>query len=147
TYAEDGMRERLAEVFADWEVWSAQVLDSHLSYPILPFFRSTHDNQSWLSALGAVLDAATLVLTTVEDVPRGPARLMRKGGVHLVEDLAQYFRLDEPPSAYVEEPEFDDACDHLRFAGYRLGDRDLAWAAFSHSRAEYAAALNAMARL
>ena len=73
-YADDEMVDRLPQLFADWEVWSATVLESHLSYPILAFFRSTHDNQSWVSALGAVLDAATLILTTIEEVPRGPAR-------------------------------------------------------------------------
>ena len=146
TYAKDDMVERLADVFADWEVWSAQVLDSHLSYPILALFRSTHDNQSWLSALGAVLDAATFVLTTIEDVPRGPARLMHRGGLHLVADLAQYFRLEEPQEPYVEESEFDAACTHLRAAGYRLVDQKTAWAAFARARAEYAGALNAMAR-
>ncbi|MHB8576210.1 MAG: potassium channel family protein [Dehalococcoidia bacterium] len=146
TYANDGMVERLADVFADWEVWSAQVLDSHLSYPILAWFRSTHDNQSWLSALGAVLDAATFVLTTIEDVPRGPARLMRQGGVHLVTDLGQYFRVDAAQDPYVEEAEFAAACAHLRAAGYHLGDQQTAWNAFSRLRTEYAGALNEMAR-
>ncbi|HUQ17559.1 MAG TPA: ion channel, partial [Candidatus Saccharimonadales bacterium] len=45
----------LRRVFADWERWSAQVLESHLAYPILLFFRSTHDHESWVSAIGAVL--------------------------------------------------------------------------------------------
>jgi Ion channel len=147
TYANDGMVERLADVFADWEVWSAQVLDSHLSYPILAWFRSTHDNQSWLSALGAVLDAATFVLTTIEDVPRGPARLMRQGGVHLVTDLGQYFRVEAAQDPYVEEAEFAAARGHLRAAGYHLGDQQTAWNAFSRLRTEYAGALNEMARL
>jgi hypothetical protein len=146
TYANEGMLEQLGAVFLDWETWSAQVLDSHLSYPILAFFRSTHDSVSWLSALGAVLDAATLVLTTVEGVPQGPARLMRRGGVHLVADLAQYFHLDEAPVPFVEEAEFHQACEHLQAAGYRLVERDAAWAAFARSRSEYAGALNAMAR-
>ena len=60
------MPEHLDEVFRDWKVWSAEVLDSHLAYPILNYFRSSHDNESWVSALGAVLDASTLVLTAVD---------------------------------------------------------------------------------
>lgn len=146
TYAREGMVERLDDLFADWEVWSAEVLESHLSYPVLAFFRSTHDNQSWVSALGAVLDAATLVLTTIEDLPRGPARLMRSGGLHLVDDLAQYFHLDGAHDPYVQRQEFDEACAQLRAAGYRLVADAAAWAAFSESRREYAAAINAMAR-
>ena len=123
------------------------MLESHLSYPILAFFRSTHDNQSWVSALGAVLDAATLtILTTIEEVPRGPARVMRNVGAHLVEDLGQYFRFDGPAESYVEREEFDEACRELRRAGYRIGDPESAWQAFSKMRGEYAGPLNAMAR-
>jgi hypothetical protein len=146
TYAGDEMLERLPRLFEDWETWAAQVLDSHLSYPLLVFFRSTHDNQSWVSALGAVLDAATLVLTTIEGVPRGPARAMQRGGVHLVEDLAQYFHFDTRRDPYVERAEFDEAFDQLCAAGLRLAERETAWLAFSNSRAAYATALNAMAR-
>jgi hypothetical protein len=145
-YASDGVLDGLSDLFAAWELWSAQVLESHLSYPILASFRSTHDNQSWVSALGAVLDASALVLTTLDDVPRGPARAMRNVGVHLVEDLAQYFHFDGESDIYVEREEFDDACGQLRLAGIRLHDGDDAWNAFARLRAEYAGALNAMAR-
>jgi len=60
--------------FAKWQAWSAEVLDSHLAYPILAYFRSSHDNDSWISSLGAVMDASTLVLTTIEDGPKGWAK-------------------------------------------------------------------------
>jgi len=146
-YAGDSMTDRTADLFDAWELWSAQTLESHLSYPLLAFFRSTHDNQSWVSALGAVLDAATFVLTSVEAVPRGPARAMRNVGVHLVEDLSQYFRLDGQLDSYVEREEFDDACRQLRESGLIVKSTDATWEAFSQKRAEYAAALNAMARL
>jgi len=145
-YADDEMIDRLPQLFADWEVWSATVLESHLSYPILAFFRSTHDNQSWVSGLGAVLDAATLILTTIEEVPRGPARVMHNVGLHLVEDLGQYFRFDSPTESYVEREEFDEACRELREAGYRIGDVEGAWQAFATMRAQYAGPLNDMAR-
>ncbi|HEY8841934.1 MAG TPA: hypothetical protein VIO80_15050, partial [Candidatus Dormibacteraeota bacterium] len=65
-----------------------------LAYPILVYFRSSHDNEAWLNSFGAVMDAATLVLSTVvsADATEGHARLMFKVGNHLVEDLAWYFR-------------------------------------------------------
>lgn len=146
TYAHIDMLERLADLFADWEVWAAEVLDSHLSYPMLAFFRSTHDNESWISALGAVLDAATLVLTTIEGVPRGPAKLMLGGGVHLVGDLAQYFHLDGDADPYVEREEYDAACAQLKEAGFRVDESAAAWESFAKLRGEYAAALNALAK-
>src|SRR5262249_10559573 len=62
TYALAGILDDLPKVFADWQAWAAEVLDSHLAYPLLAYFRSSHDNDSWVSSLGAVMDAATLVL-------------------------------------------------------------------------------------
>jgi hypothetical protein len=147
TYAKYDMLGDLPRLFADWEVWSAEVLDSHLSYPILAYFRSTHDNQSWISALGAVLDAGTLLLTVVEGGPRGPAKLMLGAGIHLVEDLAQYFRLNGGQDVYVEREEFDAARERLAAAGFRLAPEEASWKMFSKLRADYAASLNAMARL
>ena len=146
TYAKFGMVADLAHVFANWEAWSAEVLDSHLSYPLLAFFRSTHDNKSWISALGAVLDAAALILTVVEDGPRGPAYFLQSVGTHLVGDLGQHFRLDGQGDPYVEEAEFGSACERLAAAGYRLRDAATSWVAFAKLRGEYAGILNAMAK-
>ncbi len=146
TYARERMVDRLADTFLDWERWAAEVLDSHVSYPILTYFRSTHDNESWVSALGAVLDAATLVVTTVDDGPSGPARMMWGAGNHLVEDLTNYFRLPHDDEVGVERAEFDDARARLADAGYRLRDPEASWQAFSETRASYAPQLNALAR-
>jgi hypothetical protein len=61
TYAQLDLVDRLPGFFAEWERWAAEVLDTHVAYPLLGFFRSSHDNLSWISALGTVLDAASLV--------------------------------------------------------------------------------------
>src|SRR3989441_66368 len=66
TAATDRMPQQLEETFNDWRRWSAAVLESHLAYPILFYFRSSHDNEAWLSSFGAVMDAATLVLSLIE---------------------------------------------------------------------------------
>src|SRR5271170_39566 len=55
-------------VLRDWERWAAELLESHISYPVLSFFRSQHNNQSWLGALTAMLDVTSLVLTGIEGV-------------------------------------------------------------------------------
>ena len=83
------LADHLPMFFGQWESWEVEVLDSHVAYPLLGYFRSSHDNLSWISALGTVLDTATLVLTTIEDVPRGQAQLVRDLGTHLVEDIYQ----------------------------------------------------------
>jgi hypothetical protein len=146
TMARKRMRGGLGAMFGEWERWAAEVLDSHVSYPILAYFRSTHDNESWVSAIGAVLDAATLVATTVEDESYGPARMLIGAGEHLVEDMTNFFRLTHGHECGVEREEFDAARERLRDAGYTLRDADTSWAQFSDTRSTYADGLNALAR-
>ena len=146
TYAQLEMIGRLPETFVKWEAWSAEVLDSHLAYPILTYFRSSHDNESWISALGAVLDAASLLVSTVDSIPAGEAKMMVGMGAHLVEDISNQFNLAFDDGAGVERGEFEDARQRLADAGYTLkGDADAAWAKFTKMRGVYASRLNAMA--
>jgi hypothetical protein len=144
TYAQLELVERLPDLFARWERWAVEVLDSHVAYPLLGFFRSSHDNLSWISALGTILDAASLVLTTITGVPRGDAKLVKRVGTHLVEDIYNIgFHAGEPTS--LDRSAFDAACDRLVEAGYALEARDEAWQAFEAARATYAPRLEAMA--
>ena len=81
----------LDQLLRDLEHWSADLLESHLSYPVLCFFRSQHDNQSWLASLSTVLDTCALVMVGIEGVPRWQAQLTFKMARHAVVDLAQVF--------------------------------------------------------
>ena len=144
TYALLGLVERLPTLFRDWQAWTAEVLDSHVAYPLLGYFRSSHDNLSWISALGTVLDASSLVLTTIEGVPRGDAKLFKRMGTHLVEDIANLGFQHGGPSS-LDRSAFDAACDRLEQAGYALVAKDVAWPAFEAARATYSARLEAMA--
>jgi hypothetical protein len=148
TAASHRMPDELRATFDDWRRWSAAVLESHLAYPILVYFRSSHDNEAWLNSFGAVMDAATLVLSTVvsEDATPGHARLMLKVGNHLVEDLAWYFRFKNAGVPIVERQEFDDARDRLIKAGFKCREGDLAWSEFAALRSMYASTLNQLAR-
>ena len=83
----------LDRLFHDWEQASAEILESHLSYPTLALFRSQHDNQSWLASLGAVLDGCALAATSVRDIDPFQARLTFAIGRHTLVDVAQVFRL------------------------------------------------------
>ena len=147
TYAQLDMVDQLPQTFANWERWSAEVLDSHLAYPILTYFRSSHDNESWISALGAVLDAATLMVSTVDAVPAGSAKMMVTMGAHLVEDICNQFNLPHNGAIGVEREEFEDARGRLGMVGYALkDDADGAWTKFGKMRGVYASRLNAMAQ-
>jgi hypothetical protein len=140
--ARDGSADLLAATFDEWRVWTVEVLESHLSYPLLFYFRSSHDNEAWPNSFGAVMDAASLVVTTVDALPVGHAHLMYKVGVHLVADMRNFFRLHGELVPGVEREEFNEAYARLERAGYHLHDRDKAWEAFSGMRRTYGAWLN-----
>ncbi|OLD24865.1 MAG: metal transporter, partial [Acidobacteria bacterium 13_1_40CM_3_55_6] len=76
----------LDELLRDWERWAADLMESHLSYPVLCFFRSQHDNQSWLAALNTVLDACTLVMVGIDGIPKWQAQLTFKMARHAIVD-------------------------------------------------------------
>jgi voltage-gated potassium channel Kch len=144
TYAHLGMVDQLPRLFREWEGWTAEVLDSHVAYPLLGYFRSSHDNISWISALGAVLDAAALVVTTIRGVPRGQAEITKRVGAHLVEDIANILGLSGAGRS-VDLEGFRDVYDRLSAAGYDLEPIDGAWHTFEHARSSYAGGLEAMA--
>jgi len=148
TAAAHGMREELIKTFDDWRQWSAAVLESHLAYPMLVFFRSSHDNEAWLNSFGAVMDAAVLVLSAVEDKSQGPAKLMYRVGNHLVQDLSWYFRRWAIPDGtpIIERFEFDQALARLKKAGYQCRPADKAWTDFAELRSSYASPINGLAR-
>ena len=147
TCAKDDLADELAATFDAWRMWTVDVLETHLAYPLLFYFRSSHDNEAWPNSFGAVMDAATLVITTIEDGPVGHARLMHKVGSHLVADMRHYYYRsvkDETPG--VEHDEFVAACARLQAAGYHVRNTDAAWEQFSAMRSKYAAWLNVMTK-
>jgi hypothetical protein len=79
----------LDDIFRDWERWCADVLSSHISYPVLVFFRSQHGNQSWLGALTTMLDVTCLIMTGVEGIHPDQAKLTFAMARHVAVDLAQ----------------------------------------------------------
>jgi hypothetical protein len=88
-HAAGGNMKELDEFLGDWERWSAELMESHLSYPVLCFFRSQHDNQSWLVALTTILDTCALVMVGVKGVSAWQAQLTFAMARHAVVDLAQ----------------------------------------------------------
>lgn len=81
----------LRELLKEWELWSAELMESHLSYPVLAFFRSQHDNQSWIASLTAILDACALLKVGIEDACERQAELTFAIARHAVVDLSQVF--------------------------------------------------------
>jgi hypothetical protein len=123
----------IAPLLRDWERTAAEILESHLSYPILCFFRSQHDNQSWLASLVAILDTCALVIVGVEGIDPFQARLTFAIGRHALVDLSQAFRLKPEPaeSLRLSAGELSELRAWLSTSGVRLregaeADRKLA---------------------
>jgi hypothetical protein len=117
-------RGTLDRVLHDWERWAAEVLESHLSYPVLSFYRSQHSNQSWLGALTVILDATALVIAGIDGVSSEQARWTFKMARHAVVDLAQVVNAHYDPSSPDRLSDEDLAQIRVQLAekGLRLGD-------------------------
>ncbi|MHB8637178.1 MAG: potassium channel family protein [Fimbriimonadaceae bacterium] len=102
-HAEAGTMDELIELLHDWEVWSAQQLETFLSYPIMAYYRSQHDDQSWLCALTAILDTCSIIDGGFEGEYPWEQRLVFQAQAtfamarHVVVDLA--YLLNLPPTA------------------------------------------------
>ena len=122
-HRDDHGMEALRQLLRDWELWSAELLESHLSYPVLAYFRSQHDNQSWLAALTAILDTSALVMVGLEGACQRQAELTFAIARHAVVDLS--IILGVPPGGRLDADRLPDTIlEHLRAfltaAGLRL---------------------------
>jgi hypothetical protein len=92
-HASDPGNDALVALLAEWERWSAEMLESHISYPLLCYFRSQHDNQSWLSAVTAILDTCAVLLSIVDCTACRQAQLTFAMARHTVVDLLLVFAM------------------------------------------------------
>ncbi len=87
----------------DWEIWASELLESHLSYPVLTYYRSQHDHQSWMAALTAVLDTCAILIVGCEGEPPWQAALQWQARMtfamarHAIIDLAYVFNIAPIP--------------------------------------------------
>jgi len=137
--------ERLAAYWSSWEVWFADLEESHTTLPTLVFFRSPRPEHSWITAGGTVLDAASLMLAAL-DVPFEPsAALCIRAGFISLRKIAGYFDIPYPEDPHFPEKpisitrdEFEDVLNQLEKAGLSLkSDRDQAWQDFAGWRVNY----------
>jgi len=109
----------LKELMREWERWAAEVLESHLSYPLLVYYRSQHDNQSWLGALTAILDTCAFTIVALEKQRSLQPKLTFAMARHTVTDIAQSIRAVPRPGTSDRLP--PAALERLRAAAERAG--------------------------
>jgi hypothetical protein len=122
--------EALTQLLEDWEIWSADLMESHLSYPVLAYFRSQHDNQSWIASLTAILDVCSLAMVGLEGMCQYQARMTFAIARHALVDLSQVFGAPPAKEEKINRlpPEaLDELRKRLHAEGFVLaaGDRAL----------------------
>jgi Ion channel len=121
-----GGLEALRELLRGWELWTAELMESHLSYPVLAFFRSQHDNQSWIASLTAILDTCTLLQVGVEGACERQAELTFAIARHAAVDLSQVFGTEPKPLPHerLSAADLRGIRDILAQHGLKLRDGD-----------------------
>ena len=123
-HAEGGGMDQLDTLLREWEIWASELLESHLSYPMLAYYRSQHVNESWLSAIGCIMDTCALVLVGVQDMRPLQARMTFTMARQVLVEMARSFAVR--PSRYT-------GGDRLDAEGYRLLQAALAGAGVAWS--------------
>jgi hypothetical protein len=123
-------QDALRELLKEWEYWCAELMESHLSYPVLAYFRSQHDNQSWVGSLTAILDTCALLQVGIEDACERQAELTFAIARHAVVDLSQVFKTPPrtPPVDRLPAEDLRRIRDTLAQHGLKLldgGETDL----------------------
>ncbi|HLW86487.1 MAG TPA: ion channel [Candidatus Sulfotelmatobacter sp.] len=138
----------LDEILRDWERWAGELLESGISYPVLSFFRSQHSNQSWLGALLTMLDVTSLVITGIEGIHPGQARLTFAMARHAAVDLAQVVnaRYDPQAAERMTDADFDAVRETLTAAGLKLRAGEEARQKLAKLRSMYEPYVHATAR-
>ena len=141
---ETGGLENMEETWTEWEHWFIHLEETHQTYPALAFFRSVHSDRSWVTAAGAILDTAAIMLSTVA-VPHSPAApFMIRAGYVALRNIADFFAIEYDPDPVAISPitvrrhEFYDTYETLRNAGVPVvQDRDQAWFDYAGWRVNY----------
>lgn len=141
--------DKLSDYWKVWEAWFADIEESHTTLPALIFFRSPRSENSWITAAGAVLDAASITLSAIEIPYDVSAALSIRAGFLALRRIATYFDIPNPQNPHypdhpicVDHKEFDDLLNQLATAGLPLKpDREQAWRDFAGWRVNYDRAL------
>jgi hypothetical protein len=124
TFASLRMQRNLDSFFREWADWSAAVMNSHVSFPVLVYFHSVGAECDWVVAMQVVLDAATYMMELTEDESAGAAAYMHRAGSRTASRLCDLFRLHPDSAQNLGAPELTEVVDRLRAAGYAVAPTD-----------------------
>ncbi|HUS06285.1 MAG TPA: potassium channel family protein [Bryobacteraceae bacterium] len=147
-HGQDGQLEALVPFLASWEDWAGELLESHLSYPVLVYYRSQHDNQSWIGALTTILDTCSLIISSIDCSAKWQARMTFAIARHAIVDLSQILEIPPEPPARdrLPAPDMQRLRTMLAGAGVPLLESAPQQAKLAQLRAMYEPYVNALAR-
>lgn len=147
-HGEHEAMDELSGLFREWEQWCAELVESHLSYPMLSYYRSQHDNQSWLAAITAIMDACAILLTGVSGVKTFSARMTFPVARLAIVELCRVFHVrmltNEPDRLSAED--FEGVKCSLVDAGLTFSDEESSEERLAALRATYEPFLYALSR-
>ena len=125
-HAEGQGMENLHHLLQSWESWAAEMVESHLSYPMLSYYRSQHDNQSWLASMCAILDTCAMIMVGIRDVRTFPAKMAFATSRLALIELSRVFHIQPRTDADARYPkcDFRAVADELEKAGLFFSDED-----------------------
>jgi len=142
----DGI-EQLTVIYEGWERWSADVAESHSSYPSLLRFRSPEPHSSWVVSQLAVLDAAALHLAACPAGAPFTARLCVQMGFTCLRKLTRTLRIPVDDDPRPDDPvrlsweEFMEGWERITSVGFPVErTAEEAWPHFRGWRINYEAA-------
>lgn len=150
-----GRMDHFNELWREWEIWFSQLDETHTSLPVLAFFRSPQPQHSWVTAAGAILDAAALYTSTLDYARDPQAQLSIRAGYLALRHICDFFGLPYHPDPHypaqpisVTRAEFDEAVERFRKAGLpEKADIDQAWNDFAGWRVNYDSTLLSLCTL
>ncbi|MBC7876241.1 MAG: hypothetical protein H7Y59_03645 [Anaerolineales bacterium] len=137
--------DKLTDYWKTWEIWFADVEESHTTLPALVFFRSPRPENSWITSAGAVLDTAALTLSSIDIPYEASAALSIRAGFLALRRIADYFDISHPRDPHypttpiaIKREEYDEVIRQLEEAGLPIkADREQAWTDFAGWRVNY----------
>jgi hypothetical protein len=138
-HASDQNLDQLYRFFADWEMWTAEVLESHVSFPMLALFRSQQAGQSWITALGVVTDSATLTCACIAGADSREPYFQYRRGRRALAEIAERLHIPESPptQSWLTPANFDVAWTSIEDLGLHLRDKSDAWTRLQALRETY----------
>jgi hypothetical protein len=153
-YHRIGWNDELPTLWLTWEQWFAELGETHTSLGVLTFFRSPSPHRSWITASGAILDAAALAQSTLA-IPWSPqAGVCIRSGFLALREIAAYFDIPFDPDPPADAPisvaraEWEAAYEQMASEGVPVRpDRERCWRDFCGWRVNYDSVLLALAGL